>query len=122
MNLINTEKNNFVMIFVMTMAAAIAPTASWAQLADKAAAQAMVTKGAAAIQADGWKALVEMTAPRKTYVALLELMTPPKPRADAAATGKSAGGIELSGKASVEQDPQAEMVSRYRRKLSMALN
>jgi len=68
MNLINTEKNNFVMIFVMTMAAAIAPTASWAQLADKAAAQAMVTKGAAAIQADGWKALVEMTAPRKTYV------------------------------------------------------
>lgn len=61
-------------------------------------------------------------APRKTYVALLELMTPPKPRADAAATGKSAGGIELSGKASVEQDPQAELVSRYRRKLSMALN
>ena len=41
---------------------------SAAQLADKAAAQAMVAKGVAAIQAEGWKALVEMTAPRKTYV------------------------------------------------------
>lgn len=39
-----------------------------AQQADKAAAQAMVAKGVAAIKADGWKALVEMTAPRKTYV------------------------------------------------------
>lgn len=39
-----------------------------AQLADKAAAQAMVAKGIAAIQADGWKALVAMTAPRKTFV------------------------------------------------------
>jgi signal transduction histidine kinase len=28
----------------------------------------MVIKGAEAIQASGWKALVEMTAPRKTYV------------------------------------------------------
>lgn len=44
------------------------PMSSQAQLADKAAAQAMVAKGVAAIQADGWKALVEMTAPRKTYV------------------------------------------------------
>lgn len=39
-----------------------------AQLADKAAAQAMVAKGVAAIHADGWKALVAMTAPRKTFV------------------------------------------------------
>lgn len=39
-----------------------------AQQADKTAAQAMVAKGVAAIRADGWKALVEMTAPRKTYV------------------------------------------------------
>jgi len=45
-----------------------APLFSWAQLADQAAAQAMVAKGIAAIQADGWRALVEMTAPRKTFV------------------------------------------------------
>jgi putative thioredoxin len=61
-------------------------------------------------------------APRKTYVALLELMTPPQPKADAQTPGKSAGGIELAGKAAVAEDPQAELVSRYRRKLSMALN
>jgi putative thioredoxin len=60
--------------------------------------------------------------PRKTYIGLLELMTPPKPKADPAAAGKSAGGIELAGKAQLALDPQAEMVSRYRRKLSMALN
>lgn len=61
-------------------------------------------------------------APRKTYVALLELLTPPKPKADAGATGKSAGGIELAGQLALQQDPQAELVARYRRKLSMALN
>ena len=61
-------------------------------------------------------------APRKTYVALLELMSPPKPKADPAVAGKSAGGIELAGKAAVQEDPQAELVSKYRRKLSMALN
>lgn len=61
-------------------------------------------------------------APRKTYVALLELLTPPKPREAAGTPGKSAGGIELSGKAAVAQDPQAELVAKYRRKLSMALN
>lgn len=61
-------------------------------------------------------------APRKTYVALLELLTPPRPKADAAGAGKSAGGIELAGQAAVQQDPQAELVSKYRRKLSMALN
>ena len=61
-------------------------------------------------------------APRKTYVALLELMTPPKPKASADASGKTAGGIEIAGKALAVQDPQAELVSRYRRKLSMVLN
>ncbi|MCB2018739.1 MAG: tetratricopeptide repeat protein, partial [Hydrogenophaga sp.] len=61
-------------------------------------------------------------APRKTYVALLELMTPPAPKADPGATGKSAGGIELAGKSAVAEDPQTQMVSQYRRKLSMALN
>ena len=60
--------------------------------------------------------------PRKTFVAILELLTPPKPKADPAAAGKSAGGIELMGKAVAEQDPQAQMVAAYRRKLSMALN
>lgn len=59
---------------------------------------------------------------RKTYVAILELMTPPKPQTDDAATGKTAGGIELMGKAAMQADPQVELISRYRRKLSMALN
>ena len=61
-------------------------------------------------------------AARKTYVAILELLTPPPRRNTEQDTGKSAGGIELSGKTLAEQDPQTEMVSRYRRKLSMALN
>ena len=58
---------------------------------------------------------------RKTYVAILELLTPP-PARTAAADGKSAGGIELTGKAAKQEDPQAAMLSSYRRKLSMALN
>jgi len=61
-------------------------------------------------------------AARKTYVALRELMTPPPVKADPAAHGKSAGGIELTSNSTVQTDPQAELVSRYRRKLSMALN
>ncbi|MBP8148125.1 MAG: thioredoxin [Limnohabitans sp.] len=60
-------------------------------------------------------------APRKTFVALLELMTPPKPKSQDA-TGKSAGGIELMGKAALQEDPLLAMISSYRRKLSMALN
>ncbi len=58
---------------------------------------------------------------RKTFVAILELLTPPKPKASQDA-GKAAGGIELLGKAVVNEDPQAQLVSSYRRKLSMALN
>lgn len=61
-------------------------------------------------------------APRKLYVAILELMTPPKPKAGPEAGGKTAGGIELTGKAAMAEDPQAALVSGYRRKLSMALN
>jgi len=61
-------------------------------------------------------------AARKTFVSILELMTPPKNKADDAAHGKTAGGIELTGKAALQEDPQAELISRYRRKLSMALN
>jgi putative thioredoxin len=60
-------------------------------------------------------------AARKLYVAILELLTPP-PGKPAAASGASAGGIELTGKAAPAQDPRAELVSNYRRKLSMALN
>ena len=60
--------------------------------------------------------------PRKTYVAILELLTPPKPKVDPLAGGKTAGGIEIAGKAAAVQDPQAQLVATYRRKLSMALN
>ncbi len=60
-------------------------------------------------------------APRKTFVALLELMSPPKAKTQDA-TGKSAGGIELMGKAALQEDPLLTMISSYRRKLSMALN
>ena len=59
--------------------------------------------------------------PRKTFVAILELLTPPKPKANPQDVGKTAGGIEIAGKVVAEQDPQAQLVSAYRRKLSMAL-
>ena len=61
-------------------------------------------------------------AARKAYVAILELLSPPRPKAAAGAEAKAAGTIEVAGKAAQLQDPQAELVSRYRRKLSMALN
>ncbi|MFT3778746.1 MAG: thioredoxin [Ottowia sp.] len=61
-------------------------------------------------------------AARKTYVAILELLTPPPARPGAGEGGKSAGGIELTGKAAAQEDPQAALLSSYRRKLSMALN
>jgi len=60
--------------------------------------------------------------PRKTYVALLELMSPPPAKAGPEAAGKSAGGIELMGKSAHVEDPKLALVSSYRRKLSMALN
>ncbi|MDW8335866.1 MAG: thioredoxin [Tepidimonas sp.] len=59
--------------------------------------------------------------PRKTYVALLELLTPPK-RETAVTAPASSAGLEIAGHAASTADPQAELVSRYRRKLSMALN
>lgn len=61
-------------------------------------------------------------AARKTYVAILELLTPPKPRADAGVPGKSAGGIELMGKAGQPENETTVLLNSYRRKLSMALN
>ena len=60
--------------------------------------------------------------PRKTFVAILELLTPPRPKNAPGAAGKTAAGIELLGKAVVQEDPQAALVSSYRRKLSMMLN
>lgn len=61
-------------------------------------------------------------APRKAFVAILELLTPPKPKPSAATPGKTAGGIEVLGKAAINEDPQVALVSGYRRKLSMMLN
>ena len=61
-------------------------------------------------------------AARKNIVAILELLTPPKAKGDQPIPGKSAGGIELTGKTAALEDPQAELVSKYRRRLSMALN
>jgi putative thioredoxin len=61
-------------------------------------------------------------AARKTMVGLLELLTPVAPKGAADHTGKTAGGIELMGKSAIQEDPQAAMVSSYRRKLSMMLN
>jgi putative thioredoxin len=59
---------------------------------------------------------------RHDYVKLLELLTPAKPKPDPLATGKTAGGIEIAGKAAAVLDPQAQLVATYRRRLSMALN
>lgn len=61
-------------------------------------------------------------AARRLLVAILELLTPAKPKKQDAALGKSAGGIELLGKSGVEQDEATVLVNSYRRKLSMALN
>ncbi len=60
--------------------------------------------------------------PRKTFIAILELLSPPKPKAGAEASGKTPAGIEVVGKTAVQEDPQAALVSGYRRKLSMMLN
>ncbi|MNY42095.1 hypothetical protein D3C86_1769550 [compost metagenome] len=59
---------------------------------------------------------------RKLYVGVLELLTPPKPKADAAVPGKTAGGIELMGKSAQQEDETTALLNSYRRKLSMALN
>jgi putative thioredoxin len=53
---------------------------------------------------------------RKTYVAILELMTKPAPKAEAAAPK---GTLELAGK--INTAPSDPVVDSYRRKLSMAL-
>jgi putative thioredoxin len=53
---------------------------------------------------------------RKTYVAILELMTKPAPKP---AAEQAKGTLELTGKAAVQ--PADPVVDQYRRKLSMAL-
>jgi putative thioredoxin len=53
---------------------------------------------------------------RKTYVAILELMTKPAPKAEAA---QAKGALELTGKAAVP--PADPVIDQYRRKLSMVL-
>jgi putative thioredoxin len=55
---------------------------------------------------------------RKTYVAILELMTKPAPKTEAGTAAK--GTLELTGKAAAT--PAADpLLDQYRRKLSMAL-
>ena len=54
---------------------------------------------------------------RKTYVAILELMTKPAPKAAAGDSGKST--LELTGKAAAQ--PSDPVLDQYRRKLSMVL-
>ena len=61
-------------------------------------------------------------AARKLYVGVLELLTPPKPKAEASIPGKTAGGIELMGKSAQKEDETTALLNSYRRKLSMALN
>jgi putative thioredoxin len=55
---------------------------------------------------------------RKTYVAILEIMAKPAPKADPAAPKQ--GALEVAGKmaAAAPADP---VIDGYRRKLSMAL-
>jgi putative thioredoxin len=61
-------------------------------------------------------------AARKTYVAILELLMPQKNKASAELGEPTAAGIALSTLSSASVDPQVAWISRYRRKLSMALN
>ena len=58
---------------------------------------------------------------RKTYVAILELMTKPqaKPAAGKADAGADKGKLELTGR--IDTAPADPVIDQYRRKLSMAL-
>ena len=59
---------------------------------------------------------------RKLFVAILELMSPVKAQKESPPSNTTQGGIELAGHITQDHDPQAELISKYRRKLSMALN
>ena len=93
-----------------------------------AKAQALMAEGQWTVSMDELLEIImrdkdwNQQAARKLYVAILELMTPPKPKAEAAAPGKSAGGIELTGKAGKQEDELTQLLNGYRRRLSMALN
>ena len=56
---------------------------------------------------------------RKTYVAILEILTKPQPKASAPAAGEPKGGLQLAGHSTVA--PADPLLDQYRRKLSMAL-
>jgi putative thioredoxin len=56
---------------------------------------------------------------RKTYVAILELMTKPAPKTAGASEAKAKGALEVTGKAAMA--PSDPVVDQYRRKLSMVL-
>ena len=56
---------------------------------------------------------------RKTYVAILEILTKPQPKAPAPSAGEPKGGLQLAGHATVA--PADPLLDQYRRKLSMAL-
>jgi putative thioredoxin len=59
---------------------------------------------------------------RKLYVAILELMTPPPAKDAQAKSDTSAGGIALTTQVNLNEDPRLELISKYRRRLSSALN
>ena len=61
-------------------------------------------------------------APRKTFVAILELLTPPETQGRPRSQRQDRRRHRAGRPATVEQDEQAALVSSYRRKLSMALN
>jgi len=56
---------------------------------------------------------------RKTYVAILEVLSKPAPKPAAATTGDSKSGLQLAGH--THMPPSDPLLDQYRRKLSMAL-
>jgi len=58
-------------------------------------------------------------AARKAYVAILELLTKPAPKAAATAGEPKGGALQLAGQTTVA--PSDPLIDQYRRKLSMAL-
>ena len=59
---------------------------------------------------------------RKLYVAILELMTPPPAKEAQTKSDTSEGGIALTTQVTQHDDPRLELISKYRRRLSSALN
>ena len=64
---------------------------------------------------------------KKSFTVIIRLNpitspTPPKAKDAGAVPGKTAAGIELTGKASKQEDEVTALLNSYRRRLSMALN